>query len=333
MLRIVSGAGAGTGGTQLISSGVTLAHTHTVTAVADHTHTVPAHIHAYDTGPSFNGVLANPSEFSYITDDGFGDLSPAKQDGSLLGTGIPRTAYKTSTTSSGSGITSAAGGHTHTLPSALTDFILAYVDVIQCSKDSAGSPYTYTDYTAEFSWKKLVTYQRLNTLAKNDAYIEFHTTPFASQTFFFMASPPTGWVKITNQHDKALRMVSGGSGGTAGGGAQLLSSVISLAHTHTIGAQADHTHTASHTHPIATGTKTIVIPLGLLGYFVTGISQVTHNLIGGGSGGSQRILNTTTADTADAPAVAGSHDHGGVTDSQLTDITLAYADVILCTKS
>lgn len=331
MLRIVSGAGGGTGGTQLASSGVTLTHTHTLAAVADHTHSVPAHIHNNDTGGSVAATLANPSEFSFVVDSlvSPGFMSPAKQDGSLFGTGIARLSMKTSTTSSGNGSTSAAGGHTHTLPTALADFTMAYVDVIQCSKDSAGSPYAYTDYTSEFAWKKLVTWQRLDTLARNDGYIEFHTTPFASQALFFMASPPAGWVKITTQHDKALRIVSGGTGGSPGGGSHLASDLIPLAHTHAVNAQLDHSHTAYHTHPIATGSQIVVIPEG----FLRASASIIHNAIGGGTSPSDILMSTTTALNTEVPAAAGEHSHGGITNSQLSDVQLAYADVIWCTKS
>jgi len=326
MLRVVSGAGGGTGGSQPISSGVNLAHSHSYGTVSDHTHTFPDHQHTLDTGSSSTTAVLASSTYGYIQASG-GILFACKQT-----VGLPtssQTVYKPQTVYSGSGgSTSAAGGHTHDISSALTTFTLAYVDVIQCSKDSSGSPYSYTDYTAEFAWKKLVSYQRLNTLAKNDEYIHYHTTPSGSTAFFFMASPPSGWVKITSQHDKALRVVSGSTGGSPGGGSQLLSATISLAHTHPVVAQADHTHVTNHTHSVDSGTQTVV---------TTGSTIVDHTAISEAVAGTPqpggRPVATTTPTPDSEPAAAGGHNHGGVTDSQLSDIALAYADVIWCTKS
>lgn len=336
MLRVVSGVGGGSGGTQLISSGVSLSHTHVVTAVADHSHTFPNHTHSFATGDSIsNGLAADPS-YAYVqTSTGAGSPFMAQCDQTV---GLPtaaKTVYKPTTVNGGGGSTGSAGGHTHTLPPALADFILAYVDVIQCSKDATGAPYSYTDYTAEFAWKKLVTYQRLNTLAKNDEYIHYHTTPFGSQSFFFMASPPTGWVKITSQHDKALRIVSGGTGGSPGGGSQLTSSTIPLAHTHSIVAQADHTHTINHTHALDTGTKTIVADsLFLVSGKLGGTRCICATNTGvGASQSGNFFMQSVSQNPNEAITAAGGHSHGGVTDSQLTDIVLAYADVVWCTKS
>lgn len=335
MLRVVSGIGAGTGGTQLISSGVSLAHTHSLPTQATHVHTVPAHQHQAAQGALNTHLSATPVPG--------GDTHIAESiAGTILATvnGTPtatRACYKSQTTSSGSGNTDSADSHTHDIPSSLADFTLAYVDVIQCSKDSAGAPWSYTDYTAEFAWKKLVTYQRLNTLAKNDAYIEFHTTPSASQAFFYMASAPTGWVKNTAQHDKALRMVSGGSGGNPGGGSQLLSATMALAHTHSIVADPDHFHTLAHTHPVdSANVATIAAPTNT--YVQAGRSFLgptfTLALIDAANpGGISSFMDKVTAAPNEQTGVAGTHDHDGVTDSQLTDITLAYADVIWCTKS
>ncbi len=332
MLRVVSAVGGGTGGTQLISSGVSLNHTHAITAVADHTHSFADHTHGLDTGASSSAARTADASYGYIPEsDGTpGVLALCQQ---VLG--LPtasRTVYKSTTTNSGAGNTGAAGGHTHVLPNSLTDMALAYVDVIQCSKDSTGAPYSYTDYTAQFAWKKLVTYQRLNTLAKNDEYIRYHTTPSGSQTFFFMASPPAGWVKLTTQHDKALRIVSGASGGSPGGGSQLLSATIPLAHTHSIPTQADHTHSIDHTHPVATGTKVIVAP----GVFILDSHTVNNEITIFNTVGSPHeawFVGTSSQNPEELPVAAGSHNHGGVTDSQLTDIVLAYADVIWCVKS
>jgi len=204
------------------------------------------------------------------------------------------------------------------------------VDVIQCSKDSGGAPYSYTDYTTEFAWKKLVTYQRMNTMAKSDAYIEFHTTPSGSQAFFFMASPPIKWTKITTHNDKALRIVSGSTGGSGGGGAQTLSAQWTLAHTHTILAYA-HTHSITHSHASDTRTEANaganVVVAGFTKYAasVNGFLQVGSISIGRVS--VAQGFNNTVASTS-----VSSHEHGTISSSSLTNFTFAYADVIYCSK-
>lgn len=330
MLRIVSGVGGGSGGTQLVSSGVSLAHTHSLASVADHTHSFPAHTHNLGTAGSVSGALVANGSYAYVQDSIAGGGLMAQCEQTL---GLPTSAvtvYKSRSLNTGGGNTDAQGGHTHSIVSQLADFTLSYVDVIQCSKDSTGAPYTYTDYTAEFAWKKLVTYQRLNTLAKNDAYVQYHTTPVGTQTFFFMASPPAGWTKLTAQNDIALRMVSGGSGGSVGGGSHTVSSNIPLAHTHTVVGQLDHTHSISHIHALDTGTQTIVRANTVL---VQGSGRVCASNTGAGSSAPGVLMNNTSNPPTEVLAVAGAHDHGGVTDSQLTDVSLAYVDVIWCSKS
>jgi hypothetical protein len=331
MLRIVSGSGAGTGGVQLTSSGIPLAHTHAMTADTDHTHTIPNHVHQINSTLSISTSFANTGDSGALNASYVQDIGGALVRSDNSGPTASRTAYKTQSTNSGAGNTSAAGGHTHVIDSILTDVLFAYVDVIQCSKDSVGAPYAYTDYTAEFAWKKLVSYQRLNTMAKNDSYIQYHTTPITTGMLFFMASPPTGWVKQTSQHDKALRIVSGGTGGSPGGGAQLLSGAVTLAHTHTIELAGGHNHAVDHTHPLDSAS-------------VTANAAVSHNVrqrnsqLGSDIGGGnlqffwRRLMNQSNNPT-EIPVADPDHSHGGVTDSKLTNVSLAYADVIWCTKS
>lgn len=339
MLRVVSGVGGGSGGSQPLSAGVGLTHSHTVPVSSSHVHNILDHAHDLLRGSSVYTVNGGAS--LRLSEAVTGTRLATTQIG-----GGPVTIYKTITTVSGGGNCDAGGIHTHTLPSALTDVILAYVDVIQCSKNSAGAPYAYTDYTAEFAWKKLISKQRLNTLAQNDAYIQYHTTPFGTQAFFYMASPPSGWVKLTSQHDKSLRIVSGGTGGLPGGGSQLLSAPIALAHTHAI-VTASHTHTSPHIHPVATASISGSSPTASPQYWSAG---VTFPFLGPGGGNPQfveyygdggaafafsKFLTKVTGPPYTNPDLesGGGHVHGGATNSQLTDVQLAYADVIWCVKS
>lgn len=329
MLRVVSGAGGGSGGSALMSSGLSLAHTHSLTTIPDHTHTIPNHSHSLTNAGSVSTAIEANFAYGYIQDSiaGGGILAFCDQTFGLPTSSV--VVYEPTSTNTGGGNTGAAGGHTHALPIALADVTLAYVDVIKCSKDSSGSPDAYINLTSEFSWKKLVSKQRLNNLAKNDSYIEYHTTPTATQAFFFMPAPPIGWTKNTTQHDKALRMVDGSSGGSPGGGAQLVSASITLAHTHTVPDQADHIHVMDHVHALDSGNKSIV----RAGFAVV---QGHGRLATGSPTGASNpgvTFNKTSGNPLEAMSAAGTHDHGGTTDSQLTNITLAYADVIWCEKN
>ncbi len=331
MLRVVSAVGGGTGGSQLTSSGVTLTHANAVTAVTDHSHTIPNHTHGMADTVSSTGLapLADPNAV-YVQSDGSGNLVTSAD----VGPTASRAVYNASSANDGTTSSSAAGAHTHSLVDALADFIPAFLDVIQCSKDATGAPYSYTDYTAEFAWKQLVSYQRLNTLAKNDAYLEYHTTPSDTKTFFFMATTPSGWTKLLTQHDKALRMVSGSSGGTLGGGSHLMSDVIALAHTHGIVATGGHTHTVNHTHALATTTLSANAPTAVPVHS-TGANIDMGSGATGGTIRPKTQLHTTSENPTESDILTADpdHNHSGITDSQLTDFVLAYADVIWCTKS
>ncbi len=335
-LRVVSGAGAGVGGSSPISNGLSLSHTHTLTAVADHTHTMPAHTHPMASTVSAPGWQA-PADVAayYVQADGSGNLVTSSDASSPSS----RTVYQDSSANDGSGNTTAAGGHTHTLPAQLATFFFSYVDVIQCSKDSTGAPYSYTDMTSTFVWKGLVSKQKLNALAQNDAYVQYHITPTNTAMLFFMASPPTGWVKQLAHDDIGIRIVSGSSGGIVGGGAQGLSQTIPLQHAHTIGAAGSHTHDPSHVHAIASTTQTANAPTS------TVVESRASSVMGSGHTGGNISASSTLKNVSQIPleiitngpnallTADPDHNHGGVTDTKLSDVQLAYADVIWCTKS
>lgn len=127
--------------------------------------------------------------------------------------------------------------------------------------------------------------------------------PAGSVMVFYQAAAPVGWTKVVTQNDKALRVVSGGTGGTAGG---TIAFSTGLAHTHTVD---------SHTHSVATQAAMTT----------SGPSGVNSGGPGSGSADSTHSHNTPE------------HNHGGATggatpatDSQLG--VLAYVDIILCSK-
>lgn len=152
--------------------------------------------------------------------------------------------------------------------------------------------------------------------------------PAGTVMVFYQAAAPAGWTQVVTQNDKALRVVSG-SGGVAGG-SQGLSSTIFIAHNHNV---LSHTHTISHKH--YTGILAIAGQLAFANGLVdwpsgtTSIGLLANIFAGSASAGAstQPALNTSPPDTTDSGSTAGT------TDSQLADVNLAYADVILCSKN
>lgn len=320
-LRVVSGTGGGSGGDTGFGSSINLTHNHTTNTEGAHTHTMGAHRHHMATqtqtsmGLSAKGhVSSDGSSHLWSTTDAAGTLTCVR--GRTLKDG-------------GGGTLASSGSHSHTIGSSLTTIQMAYLDVILCSKDSSGAGSVYTDMSAVWINKILVSKQRLNKMAANDDYLLFHTVEAGSKTFFSMASPPTGWTKLLTVDDKGLRVVSGGSGGTTGG-SQSISSVVSLAHTHTI-ANASHSHTEpSHHHTLQTYSESNA------GSLLNPIADQPAAQMEEESGTSRTIFPINNFSQDQSGSTTGSypvlHNHGGTTGSLLTDITFAYQDVLYCSK-
>lgn len=176
----------------------------------------------------------------------------------------------------------------------------------------------FTDLTTEFDFKDLLTWQNMEKLAANDAY-----NNLASGTVmpFYQAAAPTGWVKSTAFVDCFLRVTSGTGAGT--GGTVAVSTGLVLPHSHTM---SSHTHTLLHDH--------------VLDYSV-GVHQNSGVVVAsGGSVGAviciptatnqARYIHTNMTQTG-AGGTSGATAPG--TDSQLSNLIFAYADVIMCVKS
>ncbi len=323
-VRVVSGTGGGSGGSQAMSTTISLAHSsHSLTSQGTHTHTIGAHAHAQATTDIGFNAAAAASNGNRVYVDGSGYLALAAP-----GSSTDKAWWDGNTDSQTPGASSSDPNHVHTLGSSLTDTTLARIDVIQCEKDVTGAePYPYQDLTSFFADLNLLAYQDLNDLGKNDAHIEYRTIPSASACLFFQAAAPLTWTKSTAQNDKAVRIVSGA--GAAAGGTTAISTGITLAHTHTIAAY-DHTHTFNHTHTVSTPTSSIGNALthildGQQGY----LSPYNYASGGGSSNINQAAISTYIA-TATTPN--DSHAHGGATSSGLSNVTLAYLDLILCVK-
>lgn len=330
-LRVVNGTGGGVGGTEPMSTGIPLVHTHTMDAQGAHTHISSTHRHILDVSTSRNLQLNPASQGYYVATNGSSSMKVTD------GAAVSRTIARGRTNLSGSGVTSSSAGlHTHSMGSPSGSIVLAYFDLIECQKLGTGAPQAYTDLTAGvFAFKKLVSKQRLNNLAKNDAYLNYHIPEIGTRTFFMNATPPLNWVKLTTQNDRALRVVSGGSGGTAGGGAQSISSPIPIAHTHAINSES-HTHSILHTHVIDTRTEANAgndkLIAGLIKYALLQFESGSNYVGRAGNNGS--TLLGMGQDFTNATAITNSyaHTHGGVSSSALTNITFAYLDMIYCEK-
>ncbi len=317
-LRVVTGTGGGSGGSAGFGSAISLAHSaHSMTAGGTHSHSLAGHTHSLSQTGSGAGVAGSDWYFS-----GSGKMI----NGSGAG-GVAVSRFS-ATTGSDASTTDTDPDHQHTLQSSLTSVTLAHFDVIQCEKDS--TPNAYTDMSSFFADENLLAFQDLNALADNDVYLKFHQIPAASVMFFYMATAPDGWTKATDQNDKGLRVVSA-TGGSAGG-SQPISSGIILAHTHTID-QYDHDHAVTaHTHTLTSTLTSPVTDSTNRGWLGTGGSSRTIGNIGAGFSTAGNAM-TGGVGTMESEAVAtDSHAHGGATGSALSNVTLAYADVIKCSK-
>lgn len=321
-VRVVSGSGGGAGGSQALSTTISLAHnTHSMTSQGQNLHDIGAHTHALDTGTTSGAASDNGHKYC-VNGDGFIEEV-------VLGGAVSKNFINGQTTSTTPGNTNTDANHIHTLGSPLSDVSLAYVNVIQCSKDGTGAePFVYQDLTSFFSDTNLLAYQDLNDLGKNDAHIHYRTMPSASACLFFQTSAPTAWTRVTTHHDKAVRIVSG-SGGSAGG-SNVLSSGLTLAHTHTI-QNYDHSHTYTHSHNNASTNSGNAATLGAGEFGLTNLGGFLYPLDMHGFGDS--FLCMSNAYTSEGVTSVFSHSHGGATSSSLSNVTLAYLDVLLCSKN
>ena len=134
--------------------------------------------------------------------------------------------------------------------------------------------------------------------ANGNVAITISAFPQGTALLFAQAAAPTGWTKQTTHNDKALRVVSGATGGSAGGSvafSTVFGRTASDASSLSIAQLAAHTHT---------------IPSGV------------------GSGSSTVVWNSGTAGISLNSGSQGS----GSTHSHGLDLRVQYVDVIIATK-
>jgi hypothetical protein len=146
------------------------------------------------------------------------------------------------------------------------------------------------------------------TLTSTDDKID--AFPAGTDTVFYQAAAPTGWTKSTANNDAALRVVSGSSGGSAGG-THGLSSPPSTAHVHeTVSHALSLAEIPAHTH-----TSISIVSAGGAGPL--------------NAGGDYKSQSTATGSAGSGSA----HSHGDTVTASPTQFAPKYVDVIICSKS
>lgn len=153
---------------------------------------------------------------------------------------------------------------------------------------------------------------------------KYGIVPQSSVAVFFQSSAPTGWTKSTANNDKALRVVSGATGGSAGGTTAFSTifptstTPISVTGIPLTGSTGNTTlsegQLPSHTHPN--------------GGFV-GLSPGGGDVAGGA--GWSRSSPITGPGPAVGTGAAHSHPFSGTASfTSSFDLRLQYIDVIIC---
>lgn len=130
--------------------------------------------------------------------------------------------------------------------------------------------------------------------------------PATTAMLFAQATAPTGWTKSTTHNDKALRVVSGASGGSAAGTVDFSTAFASKAVNGTVGnTTLTIDQIPAHTHTIGTSAAASTAPGGNT---VVAGSNYTTSSVGGGQAHTHSFTGTAI------------------------DLAVKYVDVIIATK-
>lgn len=138
-------------------------------------------------------------------------------------------------------------------------------------------------------------------------YVDTNDIESTTKALFAQAAAPTGWTKDVDQNDKALRVVSGGTGGTAAGSVDFstcFARTATDAHQLTLTEIPPHSHT-QRTAAILTGGSNLDVSF-------TGTAQAPNGSVANSTTGSQ--------------GGNGFHSHN-------MDIRVKYLDIIKCTRN
>ena len=164
---------------------------------------------------------------------------------------------------------------------------------------------------------------------------KYGIVPQNSVQVFYQPAAPTGWTKVTTHNNKALRVVSGTGGGSAGTNA-FTSTMSSFTIGGTLssssatgGTELTTAQLASHTHP-SNGVQLNAVPA---------LTNPAGSFIGWNGGDVRRAAGWTrtspiTGETGTVPNGV-SHNHpfsgSGTVPNQSVSIAVQYIDVIVCT--
>jgi len=322
LARVVSADSLSSGGSHDVKSSITLAHVHDIIEEAAHTHSATH---------TQGSVLSSVSNYKRYGQYGFSVQSGTLQYQSGGGGSV---SPQFNETASNSGLqTQAAGAHDHggETGGELTDISLSYSNMLVCIKDAATS--SFTDNTTAFYFLSELKTSDFLSLANNDEYLHDQLTPENSICLFSSIISPTGWVKQTTIDDSCVRLVTGDtdSGGSSGGSSGL-SEGITLAHTHSMISEEAHLHElANHVMTANTGPSTLQASggWGLIPDGGTGLLQLGYYNPAGGT--RDCVKSTTKSDGVSNVSTESEHTHE--VQAMLTDISLAYVDTILASKT
>ena len=151
---------------------------------------------------------------------------------------------------------------------------------------------------------------------------------------FYQATAPLGWTKQTTQNDKALRVVSGSTGGSSGG-TNSFSSVMAQT------VVGNHTLTAAELAPHNSGGANSIVgyPNGNSGYYfpMTPNGGWSAGGGGGGSGANAQAQNGSitysSACSASNNITTTSQGTTGTAHNHSIQMAMAYIDVIIASKN
>lgn len=329
-LRTNSTGGGYSAGNTIPGATMMFNHYHAMGPVANHDHTTPNHRHNFD-----ESSVSNYNNLGGYMGNAGGALVP------LNSAGGTHTIYRGRTANDGGGANmGAAGYHWHSetvIP--LQNVQFKYLDVIQIEKLSSGAPYAYDTHPQTIAFKKLVSKQRLQGLAKNDEYLLFHVRQAGMKTFFYMSTPPITWTQIVSHDDKFLRFNNAG-GGTYGG-VKGLSTLLEVEHTHTFDTVPHYHSIPSHIHNLDSRSATAGTQF-LAGGVAPWYAAIGEGGVPPNKGYVGEILSglyppfswpvRPLTDAHESPMNSDNNAHTHTADSFGTDVELAYVDVILCQK-
>jgi hypothetical protein len=191
-------------------------------------------------------------------------------------------------------------------------------------RPAAGSNGLYFDETR-------LTLQRDNSTSWQDIAFIF---PAGTALLFPQVSAPTGWTKVTSANDRALRVVSGSTGGETGG---TLPVSGGLSHFHHV---ASHTHTIpeasiEHTHDTTAVFSTAADDVWGIAQNPFGLSDAdaTAYDIGRPASIVGPTANLKFQRTDDMEDYANGVTGGSTPDTDTATPVIAYLDVIWATKN